>query len=174
MLCNVADLLARPGARRPVSCTSPIGAMAVAGTRVGADSPVAVEAVLEWVSEGVLATGRVGVAWEADCRRCLTCVRGHLDRPFQELFLDTAHHGRAPDDEGFAMSGEAIDLEPLAREVVILGLPLAPLCDQTCQGLCPRCGADLNEGPCSCPPPDPDPRWAALDVLRIEEPTEDD
>ena len=55
---------------------------------------------------------------------------------------------------------------PFTRDAVLLELPLAPLCRPDCAGLCPTCGADLNEGPCACPPAEGDPRWAALDALR--------
>ena len=44
--------------------------------------------------------------------------------------------------------------------------PSVPLCRPDCLGLCPTCGADRNEEPCTCAEPG-DPRWAALDVLRV-------
>jgi uncharacterized protein len=56
-------------------------------------------------------------------------------------------------------------LRPLVRDALLLELPLAPLCRPDCRGLCARCGADLNAGPCSCVA-DRDPRWGALDALR--------
>jgi len=72
--------------------------------------------------------------------------------------------------ETYPIHGDHIDLEPMAREAVVLGLPLAPLCRPDCKGLCPSCGADLNQGPCGCPPAAADPRWAALDALRPLDP----
>ena len=59
-----------------------------------------------------------------------------------------------------------MDLLPLARDAVLLNLPLAPVCRPDCAGLCPTCGADLNEGPCLCLPVSSNGRWAALDALR--------
>lgn len=168
LLCNVADLLARPGARRQVRAEARLGEMKVASTMVSADTFVGVDAALEWVSEGILATGAVLTRWRSDCRRCLGPVSGSLTRDFRELFEDRSRNRVPLDPEGFAMTGEAVDLEPLAREVVLLGLPLAPLCREDCRGLCDRCGAELNQGPCDCPGRTPDPRWRPLDVLRIE------
>jgi len=43
-----------------------------------------------------------------------------------------------------------IDLDPEIREEIIVGYPLKPLCREDCQGLCPKCGKNLNEGGCSC------------------------
>jgi uncharacterized protein len=61
-----------------------------------------------------------------------------------------------------------IDLGDAIREALILAMPEYPLCREDCRGLCPRCGADLNQGPCACPPV-PDPRWGALEALRNDE-----
>jgi uncharacterized protein len=82
-----------------------------------------------------------------------------------ELFVTDPEEG-----ETYPIAGDHIDLEPMTREAVVLGLPLAPLCRPDCKGLCPTCGAELNRGPCGCPPPATDPRWAALDALRPLDP----
>ncbi len=168
LLCNVADLLHRPGARRRVRCEDRLGPLAVAGTRVAAGDAASVGATLEWVSDGVLATGTVEVGWQAECRRCLHPVAGRLRAEFRELF-EAAGRRRGPaDPDRLVMTGDAVDLEPLAREVVLLGLPLAPVCDPGCRGLCPSCGEDRNAGDCECAPEVGDPRWAVLDALRDE------
>ena len=62
-----------------------------------------------------------------------------------------------------------IDLEPVAREAVLLELPLAPLCREDCAGLCPECGAVLDEVRCGHGIDAADPRWSALDDLRFED-----
>ena len=71
----------------------------------------------------------------------------------------------AADEEIYPIDDDVIDLAPLVRDSVVLELPGAPLCREDCAGLCPQCGANLNEGPCGCVAPR-DPRWANLDVLR--------
>jgi uncharacterized protein len=162
---NVADLLHRPGARRRVDLTGTLETLRVVDTVVPEGAPVSVDATLEWVSEGVLATGSASAPWVADCRRCLAEVHGHAEARFQELFEPDAREG-----ESYPLRGDFIDLGPLARESLLLELPLAPLCREDCVGLCPTCGADLNAGPCGCPPADRDVRWAALDGLRDDPP----
>jgi uncharacterized protein len=72
------------------------------------------------------------------------------------------------DEETYPLLGDHLDLEPLARDAVLLALPLAPLCREDCAGLCPTCGAERAGGACGCDPAPVDPRWAALDVLRAE------
>ena len=73
--------------------------------------------------------------------------------------------GADRDEEAYPLAGDELDLEPLARDAVLLELPLAPLCAEDCRGLCPTCGANRNTEPCACPRP-VDPRWSALDALR--------
>jgi len=59
-----------------------------------------------------------------------------------------------------------IDTDQLLRESLFLDLPVQPLCREECRGLCQRCGANLNEGPCGCGPADGDPRFHVLRTLR--------
>ena len=160
LVVNVADLLYRPGARRRFQGSAPLDALRVVGSTVPARSEVAVDALLEWVNDGVLASGTATAPWEAECRRCLAPVRGEVTAEFRELFEQDWREG-----DSYPLKGDRIDLAPLAREALLLELPMAPLCRDGCKGLCPTCGADLNNGPCGCPAGDRDPRWAALDRL---------
>lgn len=161
---NVADLVNRPGARRRERVEGRLPApVTVVDTTLRSDVPVVVDTLLEWVSDGLLATGTVEGAWEGPCRRCLRPVQGDLRVGFQELF-----EAQPRDGETYRLGHDFVDLEPLAREALTLDLPLAPLCEEDCRGLCPTCGADLNAGDCDCPPAAGDPRWAALDALRVE------
>lgn len=57
---------------------------------------------------------------------------------------------------------QIVDVAQWANDAVVLALPTTILCRADCEGLCPRCGRDLNEGPCGCPPPEPDDRWSRL------------
>lgn len=161
---NVADLVHRPGARRRERLTGRLPSpVAVVDTAIRPDLPVTVDVVLEWVSDGILASGTVSGAWEGPCRRCLEPARGQSSVEVRELF-----EPRPRDGESYPLHHDRIDLEPLAREALTLDLPLAPLCAGDCPGLCPTCGAALASGGCGCPPPGGDLRWAALDALRPE------
>lgn len=163
----VADLVHRPGARRRERVEGRLVApVKVVDTALRAEDPVVVDALFEWVSDGLLATGTVEGGWEAPCRRCLKPARGDLRVDVQELFEPHPREG-----ESYRLGHDTVDLEPLAREALTLDLPLAPLCREDCRGLCPTCGADLNLGDCDCPPAQADSRWAALDVLRSDHPS---
>jgi uncharacterized protein len=162
---NVADLMHRPGARRRVEISGRLNGLKIVGTTVPDEAEVEVNALLEWVSDGVLATGDVRTTWAAECRRCLGPVTGEADVEFRELF---ALPGEG-DDDTYPLRHDHVDLGRLARETLLGALPLAPVCRPDCKGLCPTCGADRNNSPCDCAESEPDPRWAALDVLRAAE-----
>ncbi|MCU1460995.1 MAG: hypothetical protein JWO37_1070 [Acidimicrobiales bacterium] len=161
---SVADIHHRPGARRRERLEAGLPGLQVLDTAVPDQATVEVEVLLEAVSDGILATGSARAPWRSECRRCLRAVEGDAEVTFRELFEEHPTEG-----ETWPLQHEEVDLEPLVRESLLLALPLAPLCDDACRGLCPTCGADLNEGPCDCVPDDRDPRWAALDVLRSEQ-----
>ena len=157
----VSDLLHRPGARRREHLAAHLDGVAmVVSSRVPRGSTVVVDLLLEWVTDGLLATGTVTAPWVGECRRCLEPAGGDLQVEFRELFESTPREG-----ESYRLGHDTVDLEPLVREAVTLDLPLAPLCRPDCRGLCSGCGADLNLGECSCRPEPADGRWSALSVL---------
>jgi uncharacterized protein len=58
-----------------------------------------------------------------------------------------------------------LDLTEAIRQYALLALPMKPLCQESCAGLCPSCGHNLNQGACNCPPEAGDPRWSELNEL---------
>ena len=61
--------------------------------------------------------------------------------------------GDDADEDFYPITDDTIDLGPLVRDAIVLELPMAPLCRDDCAGLCPQCGANRNEGDCSCVAP---------------------
>ncbi len=95
---------------------------------------------------------------------CARCLKGFA----REFRLEVAERfTRDEDDEDYPLGERDIDLEPMVRDAVLLAMPFSPLCGPDCRGLCERCGGDRNLGECSCPPRT-DPRWAALEDLRLD------
>ncbi|HQP29583.1 MAG TPA: DUF177 domain-containing protein, partial [Syntrophales bacterium] len=62
---------------------------------------------------------------------------------------------------------DTLDLDPIVYEQILLQIPLKILCREDCRGLCPHCGANLNDGPCRCPEEAVDGRFSALKKLKI-------
>lgn len=160
-LVSVAALKRAPGTVQHERRCGPLPGLAVTAARVPEGAEVCVEADLEAVHSGVMAHGVVSTRWEGECRRCLGPATGELRTEVRELF-----ESGSDAVETYPLQGEQLDLEPLARDAVLLELPQAPLCAEACKGLCPTCGANRNETGCQCEATTVDPRWAALDVLR--------
>jgi uncharacterized protein len=74
-----------------------------------------------------------------------------------------------PDDPGCFTIDEhhILDLTEAIRQYTVLAVPMKPLCNENCAGLCPSCGQNLNQGECGCPSPDTDPRWANLRRITV-------
>lgn len=123
-------------------------------------SPIRLDLRLEAVVEGVLVTGTAEVDVVGECGRCLERIEDELVIDIQELYV---HPGSDFDEEEASrMEGELIDLEPLVRDEVVLELPQQPLCREDCEGLCPTCGANLNDDPGHGHGDAIDPRWGDL------------
>jgi uncharacterized protein len=126
-----------------------------------------VVATFDSVDGGIEVTGVVTASWLGECRRCLAPLGGELRCEVREMYRPRPD-GEPPDEdeETYPLSGEQLDLAPLVNDALLLELPIAPLCRDTCAGLCPICGADLNEAPCGCDRVVADARWEALEALR--------
>jgi len=106
--------------------------------------------------EQVTLTGMVSALARLECVRCLR----RFDRPCEvglTVFADRTGRSRRLEEQlerdhymKFHDS-RRLDLRDEAREALLLEIPMTPRCSEDCRGLCPRCGADLNQGPCGCP-----------------------
>lgn len=117
--------------------------------------------------------GRMSARLELQCARCLEPVPQELSRDFELLYRplgtdagrDELSVTDAEAEIGYYQGGGVL-LEDVLREQVLLALPLKITCRAECKGLCPQCGKNLNQEPCSCTVPADDPRWAALKDIR--------
>ena len=111
---------------------------------------------------------------EMVCTRCLAVFPIQRERPVQlRLFPEKDNTSRGEEEQEvdtslldvFYYGAEGIDLRQVAEEQLNLCLSMKMLCREDCRGLCPKCGANLNQGDCGCPAGDIDPRLAALKKL---------
>ena len=119
---------------------------------------------LESVMEGVLVSGQVDVPVAGQCARCLEPVTDSLELDVQELYAyaGSTTEATSEEDEVRRIEGDSLDLAPLVRDTVVLSLPLSPVCDEDCSGLCVGCGQRLDDLPADHTHEITDPRWAGL------------
>jgi uncharacterized protein len=160
---QVAALRKVAGTTRHETRCGKIEGLAAVSVSVPEGASVCADLELASYPGGITVTGTVRAPWQGECRRCGGPVSGQTVAEVRERYVPEG--GTDEDEDAYPLVGDQLDLEPLARDAVLLDLPLAPLCSDGCLGLCPQCGANWNNGPCDCSPPG-DPRWSALDALR--------
>jgi uncharacterized protein len=106
--------------------------------------------------------GQISGDITGECRRCLNPAHAHVE---DESHIIYAEPGETTDDDPDVYpidpAAHELDLRPAIREEWLLAQPRYVLCRPDCKGLCPRCGKDLNEKACDCPP-QTDSRWDSL------------
>ncbi|NQU12395.1 DUF177 domain-containing protein [bacterium] len=118
--------------------------------------PVGYELLAQLQNNALLVTGRLRTVATLRCGRCLR----EFDQPL-EVASFVFHQELTGQD--------FVDLTPQIREDMILELPQRALCGETCKGLCPVCGVDLNQRTCRCAVRHGDHRWAALNQLKLKD-----
>ena len=145
-----------------------LGRLSVADTAVGETATADADVTLSAVDGGVEVSGQVSAPFTGTCRRCGRPLAGEVVTDVREVYRPRSARERdgEEDEETYELGADHLDLAPMVRDAILLDLPIAPLCQDECRGLCDRCGADLNVDPCDCIIERVDDRWAALDVLR--------
>ena len=173
LVLDTRELGRRAGSMRTVARTVPAPpGWALELVEVPPGAEVRLDLRLEAVMDGVLVSGTVTAPVTAECGRCLAPVDDEVEVDIQELFAYDAEQTEDPvvdDGDVSLMSGDFIDIEPLVRDALVLGLPLNPVCDDDCAGLCPGCGEPLAKLPDGHHHDDSDPRWAALSTLNVDD-----
>lgn len=124
--------------------------------------------------EEYMVSGQVEFSADLVCSRCLDPFPVATASPFH---LRYRPRPAGPTEElEVEITGEDLDVEyysdrmvalrDLAIEQIHLSVPMKPLCEESCVGLCAHCGANLNKGECACAGEEPDDRWAALRDFR--------
>jgi len=135
-------------------------------------SPVQAQLNIKKVGTEVVVSGNILTDVELQCSRCLKDFTSKLSFPFEAIFHpveqlkeEEKHELNVEElDMGF-YSKDELDLFDLIKEQIMLNLPMKPLCNELCKGICLQCGADLNTGDCGCSEKEMDTRLVALRKL---------
>jgi uncharacterized protein len=114
--------------------------------------------------QGLVVQGDFSADTTVQCVRCLNEFSHHLEWDFTELY---AFNNKSISESGLILPETAqIDLAPLLREYALLEVPISPLHDQNCKGLCVECGQDLNVQDCGHDQRNEDSPFSVLKDLR--------
>lgn len=108
--------------------------------------------------------GRMHTTLHCVCDRCCRSFVREYSHPLSAILAPDLADETHEDEELFALEGDCADLDDIVNTQFVLSMDSKLLCSEDCLGLCPRCGANLNDGPCGCKK-EIDPRLAALAQL---------
>lgn len=138
------------------------------GARPAGLRDVHVSGTLSKIDTELYFKGSVSAVLDARCDRCLgeahipldQAVEWYFERGDGELTAEISggevplefsrEELEAETGEARTYSGDVLDLSPWVWDELNLAMPSKLLCDEACKGICPQCGANLNEGPCQC------------------------
>ena len=131
--------------------------------------PIRVSGTVRNMAGALSLEGTAETTLELACDRCLKPFTQALALPVSTLLAEELEDEE--NDEIVLLEDGAVDLDEVFTTALVLSMDAKHLCSEDCRGLCPTCGADLNEGPCGCRK-EPDPRFAALAQLLDKEENE--
>ncbi len=156
LLVPVDDLIGSPGKKRPFAGSRDVvlrlGESVVSG-------PMAVSGRVVGLIDAVKAEFDVEATAHFTCTRCLKEWNEVVTASAEQFF------SRVPDEDGYVIEDDMVDVFGPAQDELALALPATPLCRLDCLGLCPTCGTDLNIEPCGGHGDDFDSPFAVLKDL---------
>ena len=169
MKINIKDIAAE---QAEITFTVPVSQFAFSPDEVILKEEVQIEVKIEKVGHEIFLRGNIKTELELECSRCLKHFLFPVNENFQTIFQPFSPG--TGEEEIELMKDELdiefykddiIDLAEIVREQILLSIPMIPICDESCQGLCPRCGKNLNLNKCLCAREPVDLRWSKLHNL---------
>lgn len=143
------------------------------GENVELRGPVRIHGEVRREGAETIATGTIEGDAAINCTRCVTPVEYELSVPFSVKYLsaDAVAENESAEVDPAELDADVIpesglELAELAREQILLSLPMQFFCERGCKGLCTICGGNRNLIDCKCEEKEIDPRWAALKDIK--------
>ena len=139
LVIKAGDLVGHPDKERPFKGIREVS-LRLGDTTV--NGPMSVEGVARGTVDGVQ------VSFTSTAQGHMKCVRCLIEWDEEVSVSGSQHFAKIPDEDGYAITEGEVDLGGPGMDELALGLPVAPVHDEDCKGLCPICGNDLNSDPC--------------------------
>ena len=163
MLLGLKDIIHRPGASVSFSESVDLSDL-LFGTCYPVTEPVMAVGTVRNTADVLMMKGTITTCLHGVCDRCAGEFTREMEIPLDVVLVEELSNEENEDEWVFPLEADAADMEEIVRTVFVLNMDSKLLCKPDCQGLCCRCGKNLNEGPCTCQK-EPDPRFAALRQL---------
>ena len=163
MLLGLSKIIDCPGASVSFSASVDLSDLQY-GESFPVTEPVEASGVVRNTAGVLVMSGSVHTTIHGVCDRCASDFDAYVEFPIDVVLVTELSNEENEDEWVFPLEGDSADLEDIIRTVFVLNLDSKLLCKPDCQGMCCRCGKNLNDGPCSCQK-ELDPRFAALKQL---------
>ena len=163
MLLGLSKIMDCPGATVPFSTSVDLSDLCY-GTSFPVTQPVVANGQVRNTAGVLVMSGSIETTIHGTCDRCAADFDREVQFPIDVVLVTELANEENEDEWVFPLEGDSADLDDIVRTVFVLNLDSKLLCKEDCQGLCCRCGKNLNDGPCSCQK-ELDPRFAALKQL---------
>ncbi len=131
-------------------------------------SPLRLNFSLTCLNQNLFLQGRLETTVRLHCGRCLEQFDLPLQLELKETYYNEAVNkadSSKPEEDWIAYRGDFLDIRPELERAVLDSLPMRPLCQEDCLGLCPICGQNRNKQSCQCTEEEVDPRLSVLKTL---------
>ena len=163
MLLGLSKIIDSPGASVSFSTSVDLSDLC-SGSSSPVTEPVVAEGTVRNTAGVLMMSGSIRTTIHGICDRCASPFDRDVHLPIDVVLVTEMANEENEDEWVFPLEGDSADLDDIVRTVFVLNLDSKRLCNEDCQGLCHRCGKNLNDGPCNCQK-ELDPRFAALKQL---------
>ena len=163
MLLGLSKIIDCPGASVDFSVSVDLSDL-LYGNCHPVSEPVLASGTVRNTAGVLVMKGLVQTVIHGVCDRCASDFERKVEIPIDVVLVEELSNEDSEDEWVFPLEGDSADLEDIVRTVFVLNMDSKLLCREDCQGICCRCGKNLNEGPCECRK-ELDPRFAALRQL---------
>lgn len=131
-------------------------------------SNIRVETLLQKSLRQIILSSKIKVNVNFECDRCGEEYKQELTNEYKIVYLFSSEINEEDqvDIKYISFETDKINLAPEIRDYVQLAIPMKKLCKKDCNGLCLKCGKNLNEGSCNCKTKEIDQRWFPLEKLK--------
>ena len=163
MRLGLSQIIDRPGESVSYSAVVDLSDLQY-GTCCPVTEPVLASGTVRNTAGVLMMKGKITTCIHGICDRCATEFDRDVDIPIDAVLVTELANEENEDEWVFTLEGDSADLDDIVRTIFVLNMDSKLLCSDDCQGLCCKCGKNLNEGPCGCGK-EIDPRLAALRQL---------
>lgn len=172
MKININSINKELGASLTASFNEKLSSVIIAGETLEFKNPVDVAAKVTNTGSNFIVSADINAQFELICSRCLNHFTYDINTNMLEDYCRSSDITEAEKDgldinELIIFDGDFIDISQEVIDSIVMALPMKPICNDNCQGLCTVCGQNLNENKCNCQVDDIDPRLEVLKNLKF-------